>query len=230
MTQVYGKDYSRVQAAGHEIDWVAEAQSGVRFAYHKAGNGNDGSDDAFMKDVGGARAAGIACGAYGFYYDLPFDANATRAPAWQAQAHYMAAQGVGSNPGDMPPAGDLEWPPPDQWQRWGVTADMARNNGALYMAVLQRLFGVSPLLYTYRYFWGSAGLNAEKDTRFAAYPLWLAGVGAPGDIVKPLGPWAGWTIYQSGGTGLCHLKTNGPVPVDEDWIASEEIFLALKHY
>src|SRR3954463_8047491 len=62
---IHGIDVSRHQG---EIDWNAVASSGVKFAWIKATEGGDHADVMFQANWQGAKAAGVARGAYHFVY------------------------------------------------------------------------------------------------------------------------------------------------------------------
>ena len=65
---VYGIDVSKYQG---DIDWVQVAASGVKFAILRAGSQNNSGpyiDPYFEKNYAGAKAAGIAVGAYIYTY------------------------------------------------------------------------------------------------------------------------------------------------------------------
>ena len=65
---VYGIDVSRYQG---DIDWAQVAASGVKFAIIRAGSQNSGGpyiDPYFEQNYAGAKAAGIAVGAYIYAY------------------------------------------------------------------------------------------------------------------------------------------------------------------
>ena len=62
---VHGIDVSKFQG---DIDWNAVASSGVKFAWIKATEGGDRADERFQANWTGAKAAGVAHGAYHFVY------------------------------------------------------------------------------------------------------------------------------------------------------------------
>ena len=62
---VHGIDVSKFQG---DIDWNAVASSGVKFAWIKATEGGDRLDNRFQANWAGAKAAGVAHGAYDFVY------------------------------------------------------------------------------------------------------------------------------------------------------------------
>jgi lysozyme len=193
------------------------AASGVRFAYLKGGNGNDGVDPMLRQNARGCAAAGIPFGVYGFFYPLPNRYSGdTRDPVAQANAHWGACLDLGAQ---LPPALDLEWPSPESWVRWGVTAEEAKARALAYLVKMEALSGRTPLVYTYPYFAKALGFTDE----FIRYPLWLASYSKD---PAPIEPWAGWTIWQQTGGGG---KLPSGAPVDTNVIADESTLAGLVH-
>lgn len=62
--EVHGIDVSNHQGA---IDWPAVAADGISFAYVKASEGGDFTDDRFAENWSGAERAGLERGAYHFF-------------------------------------------------------------------------------------------------------------------------------------------------------------------
>ena len=121
---IYGLD---LHAGYGVIDFDKVAASGVRFAWAKCTEGNQGGgkfvDPQFKRNVAECKRVGIAVGAYHFAFPLPEDGkNKFRSPKEQAEIAFRNSGGLGSQPGDLSPALDLEWPPPNEWKKWGVTA------------------------------------------------------------------------------------------------------------
>ena len=57
------------------VDWAAVKAAGVDFAICRTGFGKSGYDETFTRNVDGAHAAGLICGAYHYSYALnPSDA------------------------------------------------------------------------------------------------------------------------------------------------------------
>jgi lysozyme len=220
---VRGLDLSELQGALTDAQWKELAAKGVRFVYLRAGVGNEtglkATDARFLEYVAGARAAGIAVGAYGFAYVLPNDpAHPGRDPLSQACAHFAACEGLGSRVGDLPPVLDLEWPDPSAWDTWGVDEKLVSSWALQYLEKAATLWGRRPLLYTFPWFVSRARLGAE----FAAYELWLA---AYDPIPQVPAPWNQLTVWQKSGGDSFKLP-NG-VPCDEDAILDELTFRRL---
>jgi lysozyme len=93
--EVYGIDVSSHQGA---VDWPAVAADGIAFAYVKASEGGDSTDERFAENWAGAGDAGIRRGAYHFF-------TLCRPGAEQAE-HFLRT----APPADaaLPPAVDLE--------------------------------------------------------------------------------------------------------------------------
>jgi GH25 family lysozyme M1 (1,4-beta-N-acetylmuramidase) len=113
---------------------------------------------------------------------------------------------------------DLEWPPHferdkgtskivERWTQWRVDGASIAAWGLACLAEMERLFGRTPILYTYPDFWASLGA-AGQNPAFAKYPLWIASYTSPNDWlpkdgVKPLvpAPWADWAVWQFSAEG-----------------------------
>ena len=58
------------------VDWLAVKYSGCQFAICRTGYGQNGYDESFARNVDGAHAAGLLCGAYHYSYAItPQDAK-----------------------------------------------------------------------------------------------------------------------------------------------------------
>jgi len=225
---ISGIDLSSVQGALGPTQWRAIAQRGTRFAVAKCATGNDGKDPSFDPNIANARGAGLTVGAYFFAYPLPTDASHPgRDPEDQAQLHFEAADGIGTRAGDLPPCVDLEWPAPQDWSRWGVTAASIRAWVATYLAKVAALWGRTPIVYSYPDFARAVSFGPE----LARCPLWAAEY----DALQPMAPWAGYSLLQTAGgssTAIsrrfqqCDTLPDG-VPVDTDIIADESTLAIL---
>ena len=199
---IKGIDVSSVQ--GISINWHEVAATGVQFVVVKCGNGNDGIDPDFARNIAGAKAAGLEVVCYHFVYPLPPKAgDPSRSPQAQAQKHFDASQGVLA-------ACDLEWPEPKDWAHWGCTAAQINQWGLEYLAAYSALSGRPMIIYTYPNF----AQNIKYTVGYAQYPLWIASYAATPTIPAP---WADWVLWQiSGGTGpdAAHLPNGTPVDAD----------------
>lgn len=236
---IKGIDVSSVQS---RIDYAAVANAGIRFAIVKCGNGNSEdqvtsprggppselcADPMFGQHVAGFRSVGIPVGIYNFgYIGLPYGPGypAGRSPEDQAQAHWVASEGVGANAGDLPWFLDAEWPGPDLWSKWGVTKQSAADGCGRYKERYRTLSGRVGGIYTYRSFWTSIGGPVLND--LAACPFWPAQPRATeawpvdGDSPTPWAPFAGWSVWQwspSGGIVVPGIvgRVDGNVIADE---------------
>ena len=95
---VHGIDISKYQGT---IDWREVRRDGVSFAYIKATEGGDHHDATFLINWLAARDAGVARGAYHFYYWCR--------PAKEQLAWFK--KHVPVDPTALPPVLDVEWTP-----------------------------------------------------------------------------------------------------------------------
>lgn len=180
---------------------------GFSFAYLRCGVGNDGADMCFSANVRVLRAAGVVVGPYHFFYPLPVvPGHESRAPEAQAAAHVKAAAGCGVPAGDLPPMLDLEWPAPEDWHKWGCTADSIKTAALAYLREYERLTGVRPGIYEYPYF----EVHLAPGPEFDPYRLWEASYQNTPARMRS----APWIWQYTGGGGRMY---NG-APVDLDVI------------
>lgn len=222
---LHGVDASSNQGIIMPRQWELLFQRGTRFAVAKCGNGNDGSDTEFDRNISSARDAGMVVGAYHFVYaGLPNAAgHVGRDPVLQARAHWAASKGLGSAAGTLPPCADAEWPAPQDWAKWGVTAASIRVWLLAYLTELERLAGVTPMLYTYPD-WAK---NVSFGSEFIRFPLWAAEY----DVFQGIKPWAGYSILQTAGGKPSSLSRRfeqptvlpDGLPIDTD-VADEAMF------
>lgn len=121
------------------IDWRALAADNVRFAYIKATEGGDHVDERFALNWDDASRAGLYRGAYHFF-------TLCRSGADQA-AHFIAT--VPKVEGALPPAVDLEHKGPC---RQGPTMTDVVAQTRTFLDLVERHYGVRPILYTTREF------------------------------------------------------------------------------
>ncbi|ASS66361.1 MULTISPECIES: GH25 family lysozyme [unclassified Paenibacillus] len=198
-----GIDVSRYQGT---IDWNRVASDGISFAFLKASQGVSYRDPQFLANVQGARAAGLAIGAYHF-----LDAESPAEAIKEAQNLYSAITAVGGpDKFILPPVLDHESNP-------GKLSKAELTGVAkAFLLEIERLTGRKPILYTGNSFAGN--FSAE----LAAYPLWVArySTAAPADVSG----WSRWTFWQysdgkdggtrpSGGRKVAGIA--GPVDLNE---------------
>jgi lysozyme len=210
VTRIRGLDASSVQG---KIDFKSVTTSGwdIQFAILKAQEGNEHFDPYFERNITAAIAVGIEPFAYCFAYPLPSipGSDAGRDPKEQAQ---LFVERVCRYPelAKRPIFLDYEWPPPNEWAKWGMNGAAVNEWCLENAAEVHRLTGVRPSLYTYPWWW--AELRKGNDVAWAAdYPLWIASYNTQGKWPLPSqkptvpGPWADWLFWQFDGDHGLHL-------------------------
>ncbi|MFC7404488.1 GH25 family lysozyme [Georgenia alba] len=203
-SDVTGVDVSSFQhPSGAAIDWGAVAAA-EDFAIVKATEGMTGNYDNeyFADDFDAAEANGMVVGSYHFA-DV---GTPVRQDALGEAQHYFEVTEGRNGEGTLPPILDIEDAKglsPAQLQTWVST----------FLTETERLFGRTPIIYTYPSFWESN--MATND--FAEYPLWIAhyDVSAP-DIP---GGWNDWVMWQYTSTA----QVDGiPADTDRNYFAGTE--------
>ncbi|MCW2306634.1 glycoside hydrolase family 25 protein [Rhodobium gokarnense] len=177
---VEGIDISKYQG---DIDWRTVRKAGIRFAFIKATEGGDVVDDRFDENWRAAKAAGVARGAYHFYY---FCRTAEDQVKW-------FIRNVPKDPDALPPVLDMEWnahspsckkrPPRDK-----VLAEMR-----VFLEAAERYYGKKPIIYSSVDFHQDILEGALKE-----YPFWLRSVaGHPSTKYRS----RAWVFWQYTGTG-----------------------------
>lgn len=147
---VRGVDVSAYQG---DIDWPTVAREpAVKFAFIKATEGRSWVDPYFDQNWAAARAAGLRCGAYHFY-------RPNRDARQQAELFMSQVQ---LEPGSLPPVLDVE-------QTDKRSADIIRAGVRTWLLLIERHYGVKPILYTNHDFYVKF-----FEGHFDKYPLWLA--------------------------------------------------------
>lgn len=180
----FGPDVSRWQHPnGKAIDWAAVRGGGSSFVIIKATEGGTYTNPYFAGDAAGARANGLAVGAY--HYARPAMPISTAAD--QAR---LFARTVGEvrQPATIAPVLDLE-------TSGGLTSGQLVTWAQLFTETLQQVSGRTPIVYTYPSFWRVQMADTRALTR---YPLWLATYRP--NPPAPVGGWPAWTIWQYSAT------------------------------
>jgi GH25 family lysozyme M1 (1,4-beta-N-acetylmuramidase) len=182
-----------------EIDWTRVAEAGKAFAFLKATDDVDYMDPTFAANRAGARANGIAVGAY--HFARP---DASAGDARQEAQHFVDV--ANPQPGDLLPVLDIETS--KGLDQAGV-AQWART----WVSTVKELTGVTPFVYTSPYGWAERTGDTPLLARDGA-PLWVAhwGVSSP---TLPANGWDGhgWIVWQHTSTGHVH-GISGNVDLD----------------
>lgn len=232
---IFGVDvYSGYGRLNHKL----AASAGVRFMWCKSAEGNEPArnDFAFARNVQGCRDNGIVPGAYFFPYPLPSGPGlpSGRGPLEQAQRFYEVTKGLGSQPGELSPAVDAEWPSPEEWGKWGCSPEQINDWLREHCEAVALLFGRLPIIYTYPWWWRTLAISADVSWA-SRYPLWMAtythfGPGTPevGSSPQIPTPWTNWDAWQYSANGSSVRVPGIPaVPVDRDVIRDEATFRRL---
>lgn len=215
MPVVRGLDVSVIQGV---VPFEALASSGHAFAFVRCKVGNNpGIDTRFVDNVRRGRGAGLAMSPYSFPFPLPHLSPVEQAK-WFVESTLVDGDAVGSMKGDVPPAFDLEWPPPEEWTKRGCTADQIVDWA---LACLEQMTadygGIKPLIYSYPFFIQAIS-KAKNFAQLMNYKLWIAGgaqylngngqVPSRGDdgvwidrAPKVLGWGDNWLFWQHDGNG-----------------------------
>ncbi len=182
---VHGVDVSRWQG---DIDWGKLREQGANFAYIKATDGGDHIDPMFRRNWKGAAEAGLARGAYHFFY-------------WCRTAGEQADWFIRNVPkvrGALPPVIDVEWNHMSSCKR-RVSRATVLEKMQVFMDKLEAHYGQRPIIYTSPDFYAD-----NLQGAFPNHPFWLRSVAQhPAKVY----PGRDWLFWQYSGSGLSHGVT-----------------------
>ncbi len=203
---VHGIDVARFQDS---LNWGAARLGGVNFAFIKATEGGDLLDPMFDDHWQGAGNAGVARGAYHFYYFCTTP---------QVQARWFIAN-VPKTAGMLPPVLDMEWNPFSPTCTLRPPANVVRRNARIFLALVKAHYGKQPIVYTTPRFYAENDLGRLDDVEF-----WLRSTSAhPRDKY----PDERWTFWQYTSTGRVRGAAGDiDINVYEGSVASWERWLA----
>jgi lysozyme len=177
---IHGIDVSRWQG---DVDWQKVRSAGVSFAYIKATEGGDFADPKFRDYWAGAKRAGVARGAYHYFYFCR--------PAVQ-QARWFI-ENVPRDSAALPHVLDMEWTPHSPTCTKRPDGATVRREAKQFLDMLEAHYGRRPILYATVDFYQQTGIGRLQGTEF-----WLRSVaGHPAQVY----PGAGWLFWQYSGTG-----------------------------
>lgn len=186
-----------------KLDFKKLAAAGARFCFAKCVDGATNTDDQYLINQKGARAAGLLIGAYIFVHP-------TQDPIQQAD-HLLARQGKT----DLPPVLDLEWDFKkgiDQWSGKN-TAGKQVETPALspaqridhIVAMIRRIelqLGRPPIIYTSLSFWQPTlgNYRSSGGIDVSSCPLWIVDYNER-QFKQPrmAAPWKVWSFRQYDG-------------------------------
>jgi lysozyme len=174
---LHGIDVSRYQQV---INWDTVKAMNVegvqlQFAFMKATEGTNNTDQYFKRNWRKAKEAGMTRGAYHFFI-------ASKDGTQQAR-NFIST--VKLSPGDLPPVLDVE-------QKNGTSKAILQQRVKAFLYAAELAYGVKPIIYTNADFY-KQNLKGEFDE----YPLWVA------HYLRPLAPriernWHFWQHSESG--------------------------------
>jgi lysozyme len=207
---VHGIDVARFQSA---LNWGEARTSGVNFAFIKATEGGDLIDPMFEDHWQGAGRAGVARGAYHFYYFCT--------PP-EVQASWFI-QNVPKTAGMLPPVLDLEWNPFSPTCTLRPPAETVRRNAQVFMRILQAHYGQRPIIYTTPDFYETNQMGQVRGVEF-----WLRSTAAHPSERYPNERWTFWQYTSTGRVpgALGDLDINvysGSAEGWTDWLARRQV-------
>ena len=178
---VHGIDVARFQSS---VDWYTARRNGVNFAFIKATEGGDLLDAEFKNHWRGAGQAGVARGAYHFYYFCTTP---------EVQAAWFIRNVPRGNM--LPPVLDMEWNP------FSPTCATVRPPGQdvrdqmrRWLNIVTAHYGQKPIIYTTPRFYRENELGKFDD-----YEFWLRSTAKrPSETF----PGERWTFWQYSSTGI----------------------------
>lgn len=177
---VRGMDAARFQTS---VDWERAKAVGIEFAFLKATEGGDLKDPKFDDHWRGAGRAGIARGAYHFYYFCT-------PPEVQAQFFIRTAP---RTRGSLPPVLDMEWNPFSPTCQRRPDGATVRAEMQRWMGIVTAHYGQKPIIYTTPRFYKENGLGAFKGVDF-----WLRTTAKTPAQAYPGQSWRFWQYTATG--------------------------------
>lgn len=186
---VKGTDTSVIQG---KLPVQAMVKEGITFGWARCKVGNNlGRDTVFEWVMRAFADAGILRGGYCFLFPLKHLDPIDQAKLF-LDAMLVDGDIVGTRQGELPLAVDLEWPPPEEWAKWGCTPDQIVDFALALLTYLEEQTGQKSVIYSYPYFLQSI-CKATNYAKLLRYKLWLAG-GA--QYMNGNGKWPDLTTYR----------------------------------
>ncbi|NEM96324.1 glycoside hydrolase family 25 protein [Pontibacter burrus] len=173
-TSLKGIDVSRWQK---EVDWMQVKESGVKFAFVKATQGDFRIDPFFARNWEETRRHDIKRGAYHFFKP--------EAPVEDQIKLFTST--VSLAPGDLPPVLDIEVVKP------GMSGEELRANIRTWLEAVTKYYGVKPIIYTYQNYY-----KKWLKGHFPDYHFWIARYSPVKPEVHHTDNWMFWQYTDSG--------------------------------
>lgn len=177
---VHGIDAARFQKS---INWNTARRNGVNFAFIKATEGGDLLDLEFKNHWRGAGRAGVARGAYHFYYFCTSP---------EVQAKWFIKNVPRSNM--LPPVLDMEWNPfSPTCATVRPPAGQVQDQMRRWLRIVEAHYGQKPIIYTTPRFY-----EENKLSTFKGYEYWLRTTAKRPSETFPGQRWAFWQYSSTG--------------------------------
>ncbi len=178
--QVRGIDVSYFQG---DVDWPAVARAGTSFAWIKATEGGDHFDPKFGDNFAAAAEAGIARGAYHFYY---FCRPVADQVTW-------FIQNVPKDPNALPPALDMEWNPQSPTCRKRPPREEVLADMRTWLDAIEAYYGKRPVIYT------TVDFHRDRlEGAFQDYHIWVRSVAGHPSMKYGERKWHFWQHTSTG--------------------------------
>lgn len=178
---VHGIDVSKYQG---DVDWFRVRGSGVSFAFIKATEGGDHTDERFLRNWEGARVSGISRGAYHYFYFCR--------PALEQAAWFISH--VPRDPWALPPVLDLEWTHKSRTCQYRPDPSTVQTEALAFLQAVGIYYRKRPIIYTTVDFY-----IENRLWEIRGYPFWLRSVAGHPSVTYPGQDWVFW---QYSGTGI----------------------------
>ncbi|MEM6590130.1 MAG: GH25 family lysozyme [Pseudomonadota bacterium] len=176
---VHGVDVARFQG---DVSWRLLRGAGIRFAFIKATEGGDLLDPKFKENWRAAGRAGIARGAYHFFY---FCTDARTQARW-------FIKNVPRVKGALPPVLDMEWNPFSPTCTKRPPPATVRKEMRRFLKLVERRYGQRPIIYTTPDFYERNKLGQMNEE------FWLRAVAEVPERVYPGQSWRFWQYSSTG--------------------------------
>ena len=187
-----------VSAHQGNVDWQAQWNAGVRFAYVKATEGMTYTSPYLAQQYNGSYQVGMIRGAY--HFALPDKSSGAE------QANYFVDHAGGWSPDGrtLPGALDIEYNPYGD-KCYGMAGDPMNAWIKDFVDTYHARTGRWPVIYTTTNWWnGCAGADFSANC-----PLWIARPGSsPGELPHN---WAQYTIWQHNTDPIDQNLFNGDI-------------------
>ena len=152
---VRGVDVSHYQG---DIDWGILSGQGIRFAFIKATEGTDFTDEKFLSNREGAQKAGLRVGAYHFFSLV--------SPGAEQAEHFFSVAGPTEDM--LPPVVDVE--PYGRWKNTDIDTGALLSELESCLEALDEKYGMRPIIYTTKDWYPFI------HERFPEHDIWIRSV------------------------------------------------------